>query len=61
MIYLAGLGEDLSFDLRNFSYPSLPVEVYYLIMPLNEFAAMNDEDFYAQRINGVLLWSGTLE
>ena len=61
LIYLAGVGEDLSFSMNYFNYPSLPVEVYYLIMPLDKVTAMSDDDFYAQRVNGVLLWSGTLE
>jgi hypothetical protein len=31
----------------------------YLPMLLDRVNAMNDEDFYAQRINGYFLWGGT--
>jgi hypothetical protein len=39
----------------------LAVEMYYLIAPFGEWFPMSDEDFYAQRNDAVLLWSGTLE
>jgi len=43
------------------NYPSLPLEIYYLVAPLDKIAfTLNDEDFYAQKNDGVLLWSGTL-
>jgi hypothetical protein len=36
-----------------------PIEVYYLVF--ESFADLSDEDFFALRNDGVLLWSGTLE
>jgi len=38
----------------------MPIEVYYLIAPFGEWI-MSDEDFYAQKNDAVLIWSGTLE
>ncbi|MCL2003586.1 MAG: zf-HC2 domain-containing protein [Oscillospiraceae bacterium] len=39
----------------------LLVEIYYLIAPFGDWFPQSDEDYYAQRHNGVLLWRGTLE
>ena len=53
-----------SFRRDAVDYPSLPLEIYYITMPRKQFdrvCFMSDEDFYAQRTNGVLVWSGTLE
>jgi hypothetical protein len=40
---------------------SYAMEIYYLVAPFKKFHDLSDEDFYAQRDDGVLLWSGTLE
>ena len=61
VIQLAGIGENYSFSMGGIvSFPSLPIEVYYLIMPFDKTFDMSDEDFYALRTDGVLLWSGML-
>jgi len=42
----------------------LPIEVFYVATLPNRARylwAMSDEDFFAQRENGILLWRGTLE
>ena len=52
-----------SFRRDAVDYPLL-LEIYYITMPRKQFERvcyMGDEDFYAQRTNGVLVWSGTLE
>lgn len=40
---------------------SCQIEIYYMVAPFHDMLTMTDEDFYAQRINGVLVWSGRLE
>jgi len=59
---LIGTNETRSFGMIYFDFHSLPFsfEVYYLIAPFSEWDSMSDEDFYEQRHNGVLLWSGTM-
>ncbi|MCL2048489.1 MAG: zf-HC2 domain-containing protein [Defluviitaleaceae bacterium] len=39
----------------------LPVEIYYLIAPFGDWFGMSDEDFYEQRHNGAMIWSGVVE
>ena len=59
---LVGISENMSFGTEAVSYPSLPMELYYLPQRLNEVNLLtNDDDFYALRKDGVLLWSGVLE
>ena len=58
---LTGVGENMSFGTDIVNYPSLPMELYYLEKPLGKVNAMNDEDYYAQRTDGVMLWSGIIE
>lgn len=50
-------GEHMLFGLEDLT---LPLEIYYLVAPFDEWLPMNSEDFYEQRSEGVLLWSGTL-
>ena len=61
ILRLVAIGEYMSGGMDIINHPSLPMEVYYLVTPLEAVNAMNDEDFYGQRTNGALLWSGTLE
>ena len=62
--HLVGRLDMNSFGRSAVDYPSLPLEIYYMAMPqkqLDRLSFMDDDDFYAQRTNGVLIWSGTLE
>ena len=60
-IQLAGVGENDSFSMGNIgNSPALPMEIYYLVMPFEKTLGMSDEEFYALRTDGVLLWRGTL-
>ena len=62
ILRLVATGKYMSGGMDIINYPSLPIEIYYFVMPpLDKVGFMNDDDFYAQRTNGVLLWSGTLE
>lgn len=58
---IGGIGENLSFAMGGSNFPLIPWEIYYLVAPFDEWPAMSDEDFLAQRENGILLWSGTLK
>jgi hypothetical protein len=61
ILRFAYVGDNNPVDSGYVNDPSLPMELYYLAPPFDKFKNMTDEDFYAQRNNGVLLWSGTLE
>ena len=59
-IRLAGAGDDMTVTRDDINYPSLPIEIYYMVASFHDMLTMSDEDFYAQRNNGVLLWGGTI-
>ena len=60
----SGLDKE-SFGFDYVDSPPIPLEIYYItvskISNLEKISSMSDEDFYTQRMNGVLLWSGILE
>jgi len=58
---IGGVGENLSFAMGSSNFPLIPWEIYYLVAPFDEWSTMSDEDFLAQRENGILLWNGTLK
>lgn len=62
-IHFASISEKHSFSIGSvINDLSLPMEIYYLVMPrFDKMFPISDEDYYALRSNGVLLWSGTLE
>lgn len=61
LIRYVGVNEDGLFGSEIIGQPTIPMEVYYIVKPLQEFNGLNDDQFYAERSYGTLLWSGKLE
>jgi hypothetical protein len=47
-------------NMRRAGYELKKVEVYYLIADFEQFNELSLEDYDAERINGVLIWSGMI-
>jgi hypothetical protein len=58
---IGGVSKHVPYPAGIVNYPSLPMELYYVNTSLDKFDSMSDDEFYAQRNNGVLLWSGTID
>jgi len=55
-VHLTGISEGVPYGLDS----PIAVEIYYLIAPFRNSVWMDNDEFYALRHDGILLWSGVL-